>query len=170
MNNAAAKPWYREPWPWLLMLGPFVVIVAGIVTTWLAVATNDGLVSEDYYKQGLQVGKTLARSERAGSLGLEARLAVTAEVLTVRLAAAAPGFAPPPRLAVTVSHPTRAGLDQTRVLERSGDRYAATFRLPASGHWLVTVEDDAGSWRLLGNVVLPAAGEVVIGGPDAALK
>lgn len=173
MTHVVGKPWYREPWPWLLMLGPFVVIVAGVITTWLAIVTNDGLVSEDYYKQGLQVGKTLARSERAGSLGLEARIAVTAEALTVRLGAAAPGFVPPPRLTVTVSHPTRAGLDQTRVLERSGDKYAASFRLPASGHWLVAIEDGvdgASSWRLLGNVVLPAAGEVVIGGAEAAIK
>ena len=27
-----AKPWYREPWPWLLMLGPAVVVVAGFIT------------------------------------------------------------------------------------------------------------------------------------------
>ena len=170
MHNTTDKPWYREPWPWLLMMGPFVVIVAGIVTAWLAVSTNDGLVAEDYYKKGLQIGQTLARSERASSLGLVARVSVTTDELGVRLTAAAPGFSAPQRLTVTVSHPTRAGLDQTRILERTGDRYAAAFRLPASGHWLVTIEDEAASWRLLGNVVLPAAGEVAIGGVDPAPK
>ena len=25
-------PWYRQRWPWLLMLGPMVVVVAGIST------------------------------------------------------------------------------------------------------------------------------------------
>jgi hypothetical protein len=170
MQTTAGNPWYREPWPWLLMLGPFVVVIAGSVTAWLAVSTNDGLVSEDYYKQGLQVGKTIARSDRARSLGLEARLVVRSDAISVRLGAATPGFVAPSRLTVTVSHPTRAGLDQTRVLERSGEEYAASFHLPASGHWLVTIEDDAASWRLLGNVVLPAAGEVVIGGADPAVK
>lgn len=168
LHRAAAKPWYREPWPWLLMLGPFIVIIAGSYTTWLAITTNDGLVTEDYYKKGLQVGQTIARSDRALSLGLEARVAVTADVLAVRLAAAAPGFVPPPRLSVTVSHPTRAGLDQTRLLERVGERYSASYRLPASGHWIVSIEDEAASWRLLGNVILPAAGEVVIGGSELA--
>ena len=24
------QPWYRHPWPWILMLGPFVVVVAGM--------------------------------------------------------------------------------------------------------------------------------------------
>lgn len=171
MNRAlgqSGKPWYREPWPWLLMTGPFIVVVAGIITAWLAVTTNDGLVTEDYYKKGLQVTQTIARSERASSLGLAAHLVVTADVLTVRLSSADARFAQPPRLTVTVSHPTRAGLDQVRVVERKGDRYGAEFRLPASGHWLVAVEDEAATWRLLGNVVLPASGEVVIGGPAPA--
>ena len=55
------QPWYREPWPWLIMLGPAVVIVAGVITTVIAFKTSDGLVADDYYKQGLAMNKTLAR-------------------------------------------------------------------------------------------------------------
>jgi len=166
-TNSSGKdtqPWYREPWPWLLMIGPFVVIVAGLTTAWLAVSTSDGLVSDDYYKKGLKADQTIARSERARTLGLTASVRVTAETLSLQLSAAARDFNLPERLVVMVSHPTRAGLDQTQVLERSGAGYAASFRLPASGHWLVSIEDEARTWRLLGNVVLPAAGEVSIGG------
>ncbi len=169
-NPSAAKSWYRQREPWLLMLGPFVVVVAGFVTAWLAVSTSDGLVSADYYKQGLQVGQTLARSERAVELGLAAHVKVTAETLSVRLVSNAAAFIPPGRLIVTVSHPTRAGLDQTRQLERTDDRYSAAFRLPASGHWLITIEDEAAGWRLLGKVLLPAAGEVVIGGSEPVVS
>ncbi len=157
MNQATSpslkspQPWYREPWPWLLMVGPFVVIIAGIYTAWLAVSSSDGLVTD-------------ARSDRAKALGLVAAVRVTADALSLRLAASDKAFVPPDRLVVMVSHPTRAGLDQTQVMTREGSGYAATFRLPASGHWLVSIEDEAKSWRLLGNVVLPAAGEVMIGG------
>ena len=52
-------PWYREPWPWLLMSGPATVIVAGIYTSVLAFSGTDGLVADDYYKQGLAMNKTL---------------------------------------------------------------------------------------------------------------
>jgi hypothetical protein len=158
------RPWYREPWPWLLMLGPFIVILAGIYTAWLAMSSSDGLVTDDYYKKGLKVDQTIARSERARALGLVAAVRVTADTLSLRLSAADTAFVAPERLVVTVSHPTRAGLDQTHVMARDGGGYAAKFRLPASGHWLVQVEDEARTWRLLGNVVLPAAGEVLIGG------
>jgi hypothetical protein len=57
---SAGKPWYREPWPWLLMAGPAAVIVAGVITTWIAFSTFDGLVAEDYYRRGLNINATLA--------------------------------------------------------------------------------------------------------------
>jgi hypothetical protein len=74
----------------------------------------------------------------------------------------------PPTLALTITHPTRAGLDQSRVLVRSGDRYSGEVRLPAAGHWLLLLEDERKTWRLMGNVILPANGETMIGGSAAA--
>lgn len=161
------KPWYREPWPWLLMAGPAVVVVAGIYTAWLAVASNDGLVTDDYYKKGLAAGETLARSRQAESLGLTVGLRLTRDTLQARLSASQP-IDYPDGLRVMLSHPTRAGLDQQIQLKRDGNVFRGEMHLPASGHWLVLVEDDAKTWRLMGSVVLPAAGETVIGGGGAA--
>lgn len=164
MNEAtAANPWYREPGPWLLMAGPFVVVVASFITLWLAIRSNDGLVNEDYYKRGLNINQTLARSERAKSLGIEAGISFTGEVISVRLGARAPFFVPPASLSVTISHPTRAGLDQSQVLQRQGGIYQGKFKLPATGHWVLLIKDEQETWRLLGNIVLPAAGEMLLG-------
>jgi hypothetical protein len=66
------QAWYKEPWPWILMAGPGIVIIAGFVTAWLAVTSNDGLVTDDYYKQGLTVNQRLQRDNAAGKLGLHA--------------------------------------------------------------------------------------------------
>jgi hypothetical protein len=46
MQATAKKPWYRHPWPWILMSGPAIVVVAGIFTAYLAVTTADGLVAD----------------------------------------------------------------------------------------------------------------------------
>lgn len=173
-RNRHVTPWFNEPWPWLLMLGPFIVIVAGLYTAWLAVSSSDGLVTEDYYKQGLAAGETLSRSRHAEDLGVVAGLRLTDKAIQVRLSARQAGMAMPPSLWVTLSHPTRAGLDQRSqlrpVAEGGGDRYVGALHLPASGHWLVLVEDEVKSWRLMGSVSLPAAGEVEIGGSAPAIK
>ena len=75
-DTAAGRPWYREPWPWILMSGPLAVIVAGAFTTWIAFATADGLVAEDYYKQGLGVNRLLAREANAARQGIVAQVAL----------------------------------------------------------------------------------------------
>lgn len=162
--NADAKPWFREPWPWILAAGPAIVVVAGFITLWLAIKSSDGLVTEDYYRKGLAVNQTLAQSERAVKAGLQAGLRITSDTLSLRLSATDTTFVLPPTLVVTVSHPTRAGLDQTRILARNGQTYSGEYRLPAAGHWLVLLEDESKTWRLMGNVQLPASGETIIGG------
>jgi hypothetical protein len=165
MNSAVARPWYREPWPWILAAGPFIVVVAGIYTAWLAVKSNDGLVTEDYYRKGLAANQTIARSEQAVKMGLVAGLRIAGDTVSVRMQASDKGFMMPPTLALTITHPTRAGLDQSRVLVRNGEVFSGEVRLPAAGHWLVLLEDERKTWRLMGNIVLPANGETLIGSP-----
>lgn len=164
-----SKPWYREPWPWLLMAGPAIVIVAGLVTAWLAVSSSDGLVSEDYYKQGLAAGETLARNQRAEELGITAGVSMTRETMRIRLSAAET-FKFPASVSVALSHPTRAGLDQRLILKRVAEEYQGEMLLPASGHWIIVIEDEDKSWRLTGSIMLPIAKETVIGGKDVAAK
>ena len=66
--TVSALPWYREPWPWLLMAGPALVVVAGLTTAWIAVTHEDGLVADDYYKRGLAINQELRRDSAAVSL------------------------------------------------------------------------------------------------------
>jgi hypothetical protein len=151
------------------MAGPFIVVVAAIFTAWLAITTSDGLVTDDYYKKGLAVSETLARSSHAQAMGLRAGLALTADTVRVRLTGRAEhGFVVPAKLRITLSHPTRAGVDQTKELTPDGEHFIGTLNLPASGHWLVLLEDDAKSWRLMASVTLPSSGETVIGGETPA--
>jgi hypothetical protein len=80
MNMSATEakrsptPWYKERWTWLLMLMPATAIVAGGITLWLAIKSFDGLVTDDYYKQGLAINQTLARANTAQDMGLLARV------------------------------------------------------------------------------------------------
>jgi len=168
LPNQSVLPWYRHRWPWLLISGPAIVVVASVVTLWLAIKSSDGLVTEDYYKKGLAINQTLAMTGRAQQLELEAGVSLKLDSISVRISSKQTSFLPPPQIRVTVSHPTRAGLDQSQVLMLAGGRYSGKFRLPAAGHWVVLLEDDARTWRMLGNLTLPATGETVFGSrPEA---
>ena len=83
--NADKKVWYKEPWPWILMALPATAVVAGIITLLLAIRSNDGLVADDYYKQGLGINKVLARQEMAAKMGLKARVDLSGSKVVLQL-------------------------------------------------------------------------------------
>ena len=151
-NRSAPNPWYREPWPWLLMLGPFAVIVAGAITIWLAVVSSDGLVDDDYYKQGLAVNQRIHRDREAINRGMEADVSLQSggSALAIRLRERAAN-AVPPVLLVKLSHPTVAGKDLDLQLPIGPDgSYRTAIPAPLSGRWFVSVGDASASWRLVG--------------------
>ncbi|SCK56978.1 hypothetical protein VAR608DRAFT_5968 [Variovorax sp. HW608] len=60
-NDAVtSQPWWRYPLLWMVLAGPAVVVVASFVTLWLAMRSPDPVVAEDYYRQGIEINKTLA--------------------------------------------------------------------------------------------------------------
>ncbi|MEJ6023581.1 FixH family protein [Ramlibacter sp. PS4R-6] len=61
MNPA---PWWQHGHVWLLIAGPAAVVVAGVLTAWIAVAKSDPVVDADYYRRGIEINKQLA-AERA---------------------------------------------------------------------------------------------------------
>jgi len=52
------KPWWREPWPWILMAGPAAAIIGCIITIFLAVQNfSDQAILDGGIKRGLVVSK-----------------------------------------------------------------------------------------------------------------
>jgi len=151
-------PWYREPWPWLLMLGPVGVIIAGAFTMWLAVVHEDGLVADDYYKQGLAINKVIRRQAQASHLGLHARILFGAGRARIHLQGGAPRA-----LSLQLVHPTRAGLDRHALLKVDADGwYEGPIAVPATGRWHIAVEDESGQWRLTGEWMAGSGDSLVL--------
>ncbi|MEF8721229.1 hypothetical protein E4Q23_06725 [Candidatus Accumulibacter phosphatis] len=145
-------PWYREPWPWLIMLGPAVVIVAGVATAYLAVISNDGLVADDYYKQGLAINQRSERHLRAAELGLEAELILGGDRDRIRvLLRAKEGTPLPATLSLRITHPTRPGFDQSVSMRSEGGGVYGAKLLPIHGRWHLVLEDEQQEWLLAGD-------------------
>lgn len=143
-----AQPWYREPWPWIVMAGPAIVIVAGAITTVIAVRTSDGLVADDYYKQGLAINRTLARDQAARALGVAALVQFNEERTRVRVVLGE--AARPAALRLALAHPTLAGSDQSLALAAVAPGvYEAAMAAPPAGRFHLRLEDGDGRWRLV---------------------
>jgi hypothetical protein len=166
---SSRRPWYREPWPWILMAGPLAVVLAGIVTVWLAVATEDGVVADDYYKRGLAINQTIARDEIAAARGYRARVVANpaGDRLQIYLSGA-PGAALPPAVRLRLVHPTRKGLDQSLELTTAGGYFEGAIAPLRPGRWLLVLEDREGRWRLTGEWQLPGGVEARLGPAAAA--
>jgi hypothetical protein len=142
------RRWQREPWPWFLMAIPAASIVLGLVLWLLAVRTQDGLIVDDYYKQGLAINKTIEREARAEALALRAVLTFNPERTRVRLVLESDAAQASPAI-LRLVHPTRAGHDQTAALiHAGGGLFEGTLKPPTAGRWRVVLEDAAGSWRM----------------------
>ena len=155
MNSPSPTPllWYRQRSPWLLMLGPAVVVVAGVYTAWLAVDTDDGLVVGDYYKEGKAINQVLRREQAAADLELSASLRFEAagHLLRVHLRSERGSDQLPAAVDVRFSHPTRAGFDQQVRLQRSPDGdYVGASTPPDAANWFVLVQDPDANWRMAG--------------------
>lgn len=161
MMKADKQPWYKEPWPWFLIGLPLSAILAGVTTLVLAVRSNDGLVTDDYYKQGLGINKVLARQEMAEQMGLRAELRMDGGRFLVSLEGRS-GMVLPESIRLSVSHPTRAGEDDSIVLERKGDLYVGAMVNAIEGHRNLIVEDMANTWRLSSSTMFPISSPVRI--------
>lgn len=150
VGDKTRQAWYREPWPWLLMVGPAIVVVAGIITVWIAVINEDGLVADDYYKQGLAINQVIQRDAAAAAQNIAARVMFGEDRVRVVLTGPA---AMPAELVLRLVHRTRAGLDQdARLTHGGGGWYEGDLTRVRVGRWHLLLEDGERGWRLIGNL------------------
>lgn len=150
-------PWYRQFWPWFIIALPLAAVIASVATLVIASRDPDGLVVDDYYKQGLAINQTLERDRQAQALGLSGLMRVDNEahrlVLTLN---AVPATVDGKDFELRLIHPTRPHLDRTlKLLHDGGTQWSAALDAIAPGRWHVQLESPAGNWRIAGRLALP---------------
>ncbi|RJF96590.1 cytochrome oxidase assembly protein [Noviherbaspirillum cavernae] len=144
------KPWYAHRWPWLLMLGPVLVILAGIHTTWLAFSQPDALVVDDYYKQGKAINQDLRRDRLAQGLGMAIQLRYDAEAgrLQGKVSSRVPQQG---NILIKLVHSTQP--DKDIALHATPDAqggFSVALPMLDIARWQVVVEGERRDWRLHG--------------------
>jgi hypothetical protein len=156
IRSAAPLPWYRHPLVWLIIAFPALSVAGGLATLWIATATFDGLVADDYYRTGLEINRRLERDRAAAALELRAEIDLPAAGGgNVRIVLSGnERFHAPEIVHVRFLHRTRSGMDhESFVYRQEGTVYEGSVPELAAGNWHVLLEAD--DWRLVQDLRLP---------------
>jgi hypothetical protein len=154
------QPWYRQFWPWFLILLPATVVVASFYTLYLASSGADDLVVDEYYKDGLAINRQLEKKQLGEALGVTAELAFSGELVTVQVA----GPVDVAALNLLMSHPMEADRDFSVELKRIGQGvYRGALAGAVAPRWHWTLESTGPeAWRLDGSVASRDIGNAAI--------
>ena len=154
------EPWYKQFWPWFLIALPLSVVIASIVTINLAVESDDGLVSDDYYKEGLGIHKDADSAARADALGITGQVNYDTETGAVTFVLDKSLQGRKAALSLEVVHPTRPDQDQTiQLAPVDNARFAGRLEPLGPANWKLALRPADGSWRIDGRLPQPGKGQ-----------
>jgi len=143
-------PWYRQFWPWFLIMLPASMVVAALSTVFVAFSGADDLVDDQYYQDGLAINQELDKREQAEALGITASLEVTGDEVRVHTQ----GPAGTERLRLLLSHPMEADRDfQVMLIESTPGDYRGRLAAGVAPRWHWTLEPATDpTWHLVGSL------------------
>ncbi len=156
-DKTDTTPWYKQFWPWFIMVPPITAILASGVTIWLAMTNAPDLVVADYGKIDETVAQDLRLAESANTMGLQARIQLDQldgtrnRSVSIMLSQADTDGVLPGEILLRLVHPTRPEFDRQVLLVLDGDRYRGAVEM-AGNTYLMQLEDRNTTWRLSGNV------------------
>ncbi|VEF26155.1 Uncharacterized protein conserved in bacteria [Shewanella baltica] len=144
MNEQQA--WYKQFWPWFLIILPLCAVVASFTTLKIALTNSDSLVAEDYYKDGKAINMDLSKVKYAKQIGMNFLLEQTNnEILLTQQG----GPASQAALKVEFYHPTIADRDiKLTATADASNVYRITVPATLFGPWEVRLESYDGKWRI----------------------
>lgn len=142
-------PWYRQFWPWFLILLPGTAVVASLYTLIIANQYADDLVVDDYYKEGLAINRQLKRQNEARVLELKATFTSQQRQLDIQLE----GPIEASQLRLLLSHAMESDQDFAVPVQQIGrGHYRVLLPQVLKGRWHWTLDEGVSShWRLDGN-------------------
>ncbi|MHC0522078.1 FixH family protein [Vibrio harveyi] len=149
------KPWYKQFWPWFLIILPLTVVVWTIVTVVVFANNSVSLVAEDYYKKGKGINIDISKMNVARDLGLNATVSSDNNTVVISFnKGELPHF---PALTATFTHRTLPDRDFTKLLTADAKgNYRLTPKNSIQGPWFVELEPHNKEWMIQGRVEFPA--------------
>lgn len=168
--SVPSRRWYREPWPWLLMLPPLASVVGGVTMVYLAVGVSNPLVVDDYARIEEITRDRFAAEESAADLDVRARVtfapAAEGRVDVLVEIEGGEAFAAPAEIRLRLRHAAYEAADRTLTLGRATSGYAGSTTL-ADGRYALDLGPPGGAW-LLSGAAPQGAGTLALAGARSA--
>jgi hypothetical protein len=149
-NENISHPWYKEPMVWLAISIPLSAVIYGIFFLTVSITSFDGMVVDDYYKNGLAINRQLEKKERAAEQGISAKFDFTGGRVTVIVA----GPVSAERLQLLLSHPLESDRDfKVMLVQSMPGEYRGRLQAEVAPRWhWALLNNGEQPWRLDGSV------------------
>ena len=153
------KPWYKQFWPWFLIMLPMTVVVWTIITVIVFSNNSVSLVTEDYYKKGKAINIDISKINVARDLELSA--AVSSENNDVVISFNKGQLKHYPAITALFAHRTLPDRDFTKLLTSdAGGQYRLTLDKSLQGPWFIELTPHDEQWLIQGRVTFPTEANV----------
>ena len=152
-KKTAQDLWYKEPWMLIVLGGPLIVVIAGLLTFYLAWHGADQVITKDYYKQGINIDKDIQRDAKASEYKLSGTLQLNSATGKITLNLQGENL-PPASVLLTISsksHTSEFEAQQKISLSQMAPGiYEGLLKIQtkieSNGIWYAKIE--AADWRL----------------------
>jgi len=152
MQTNIKRSWFKQFWPWFLIVLPMTAVVGGISTVVIATHNKPEMVVDDYYKTGKAINADLSLLKKAKELGISGVLTQQTDGLLISLK----GLTDNTSIHLSLYHSTQSKRDRSAMLTADANgnfHYIADE--PLDGKWTVRIEPFDKQWRLQKDIRLP---------------
>lgn len=151
--QTSIRPWYKEPYVWMLIGIPTSSVLICTLLITLAVNKKDSLVRDNYYKDGLAINQELEWDRKAVALDLRLQVSVTDNLAEIKILNTRKEL--PNTLSLKLSHPTLVGKDRDSMLQLTANKtYQGFIEETESTRFYIQIESLEQSWRVRGEVYI----------------
>ncbi len=152
MSSTSSAPWYKEPWPFILISITGLGVIAGSTLAVIGFSNPPEIVSGEFGALAKFVTEDRSRFDQARALGLSGRLALEGELIRLQLTAD-DAASLPEQLLVQFQHPARSAGDSVALLNhRGGGDYQGAYIEAPHGRAHVLISDLGQQWLLSGRL------------------
>jgi hypothetical protein len=154
MQSDIPKIWYKQFWPWFLIIVPLTSMVLSFTMMNLAFTGKDSMVIDDYYKEGRVINLKIKKLQQAKILNISTKTQVFADYVEVTFISGEPenGEA----LILDFYHSTQKFKDfSVTVLRDANGVYRAPLTDDTLGKWQLSLHPFNEDWKIQKVVSLP---------------